>query len=319
MVHAAGRGPVLAVLGPTATGKSELAVLLAERLHGRVINADSIQVYRGLEAGSCKPSPELRRRVRHELIDVADPREAFSAGRFAREAWSSIAACREAGEVPIVAGGAGLYLKALLHGIAPMPPRDEDLRRRLLGRARLESPEALHVELGRIDPDSAARLGPRDVQRVVRALEVVLLTGRPLSAHIGDHAFAPGRLPALKVGLRMERAVLHRRIDDRVERIFASGVVEEVRGLLEAGVPPAANALKGLGYREVLAHLRRDVGLEETRALVKRNTRRYARRQMSWFLREPDVLWKDADGSAARLEAIAGEVAAIYAESRMGA
>lgn len=281
----------IVILGPTATGKSDLALQLARRIGGRIIGADSIQVYRGLDAGSCKPPAEARREIRHDLIDVADPSEPFSAGEFVRQARAVLDEAREYGQPVIIAGGTGLYLRALLHGIAPMPPRDEALRRRLYGRGRGEGAAALHAELSAIDPETAARVGPNDLQRVVRALEVAILTGTPLSAHVRARSFRPDRLPALKVGLTMLRDALYRRIDSRVERIFRNRIVEEVREMLGAGVPPSANALKALGYREVMAHLRGEIDLARAVDQVKRNTRRYARRQLSWFRRERNVHW----------------------------
>ena len=301
---------MIVILGPTATGKSDVAVRVARRLGGCIINADSIQVYRGLEAGSCKPPLEARREIAHALIDIADPAEPFSAGQFARMALDEIAACRKSGCVPIVAGGTGLYLKALVDGIAPMPPRDDLLRKELYARAAATSAEDLHRELAGRDPETAARIGARDLQRIVRALEVLELTGVPLSRHIGMQRFQPGTVEAFKVGLAMERALLYQRVDERVERIFAAGIVDEVRELLASGVPAGANALKALGYREVLAHLRGEIDLARAFHLVKRNTRRYARRQIIWFRRERDVRWYDA--GALSPEEIAAEVAAIY-------
>ena len=308
----------IVILGPTATGKSDLALILAGRLGGRIINADSIQVYRGLDVGSAKPSLEARRAVRHELIDVADPADPYSAGRFAREASEAIEAARLDGSIPIVAGGTGLYLRALLHGIAPMPQRDEAVRKILYDRAASTSPEEMHRELMELDPETAERLGPRDLSRVVRALEVLALSGVPLSRHIKDHAFETDRLPSLKVGLTMPREALYRRTDDRVDRIFASGIVEEVRGLLDRGVPAEANALKALGYREVVAHLRGELDMARTIELVKRNTRRYARRQIIWFRREPNVNWFDVSDTDGGLEAIADSVIAMRTRRHTG-
>jgi len=299
------------ILGPTATGKSGVALQVARRLGGRVIGADSIQVYRGLDAGSCKPPVEARREVPHELIDVADPREPFSAGRFVTMATQAIAAARAAGQVPIVAGGTGLYLRALLHGIAPIPPRDESVRSQLYERAKRETVEGLHLELEALDPVSAGRIGRRDLQRTVRALEVIRLTGVPFSRHLREHAAAHASLPALKVGLSMERPLLYRRIDERVDGIFAAGIVEEVRGLLAGGLPAECNALKALGYREVLSHLGGGTDIRSTVDLVKRNTRRYARRQIMWFRREPGVAWFDAGSQSA--ETIADAVAGLHA------
>ncbi|MGH9870660.1 MAG: tRNA (adenosine(37)-N6)-dimethylallyltransferase MiaA [Candidatus Polarisedimenticolia bacterium] len=303
---------LLVVLGPTATGKSELAVRLARRLGGRVINADSMQVYRGLDAGTCKPPAEARREIPHALVDVADPAEPFSAGTFARLATRAIEECRQAGAVPIVSGGTGLYLKALLHGLAPAPPRDDAVRETLYAQARATSTADLHGELARIDPDTAGRLGPNDLQRIVRALEVARITGRPLSAHIREQAFDPGRVPAVRIGLTMDRAALNRRIDMRVDGIFEAGIVQEVRELLASGVPEGANALKALGYREVVRHLGGVYDLARTVDLVKRNTRRYARRQIQWFRREPEVHWLDVGEG---LEPAEREALALWEES----
>lgn len=308
--HADLRVLLVVILGATATGKSDLAVRVARRLAGRIISADSIQVYRGLDAGSCKPPDEARREIPHELIDVADPVEPFSAGRFAMLATQAIDAARLAGQVPIVVGGTGLYLRALLEGIAPMPPRDDELRRELYARAAAGSVQELHRELEQVDPETATRIGSGDLQRIVRALEVVKLTGLPLSHHIKTSSFESGNRPSLKVGLAMERSRLYRRVEERVDRIFKAGIVEEVRGLLAAGVPPSANALKALGYREVMTHLRGEIDLPRAIELVKRNTRRYARRQIIWFRRERDVRWFDPDETPA--ESIARAVEATY-------
>lgn len=306
----------IVILGPTATGKTDLAVLLARRWRGRIISADSVQVYRGLDIGSCKPSPGIRQEIPHEGIDVADPREPFSAGRFARLAGEAIARAGREGEVPIVAGGTGLYIRALLCGIAPMPPRDATVRERLRASAEREAPGALHDRLAGLDPDAAARIGRNDLQRIVRALEVIELTGMPFSAHIRRRAFQPDLVPALKVGLTLDRAALYRRVDRRVERLFRDGLVEEVQGLLSSGVPGDSNAMKALGYREVVAHLKGEADLATTMEAVKRNTRRYARRQIIWFRREPEVTWFDVDGReerspGAQLERIADRVASL--------
>lgn len=305
----------LVILGPTATGKSDIAVRVARRIGGRVINADSIQVYRGLDAGSCKPGPRLREAVRHYLVDVADPEEPFSAGRFAGLAARAIEECAADGAVPIIAGGTGLYLRALLEGIAPMPPRDEAIRSRLYERAGRESPAALHEELRKVDPGSAARIGPNDLQRIVRALEVAEATGRPLSEHLEAAAYRPGHRPAVKVGLSLDRASLYGRIDRRVDAIFEAGIVQEVRRLLDAGLSPRANALKALGYRETCACLRGETELPEAIELTRRNTRRFARRQLRWFARDPEIQWLPAappEGGERESEALAGRIEAIY-------
>ena len=302
---------VIVILGPTATGKSDVALRVARRLNGRIIGADSIQVYRGLDAGSCKPPLEARREIPHELIDVADLREPFSAGRFARMAAAAIDRARVAGQTPIVVGGTGLYLRALLRGIAPMPQRDDAIRQELYARADREGPEALHRELERLDPPSARRIAARDLQRTVRALEVTRLTGIPFSRHLSDHAGASEAIPAVKAGLAVDRDELYRRVDERVDGIFLAGLVGEVAGLLAAGVPPEANAFKALGYRETLAHLKGGPDLKTTIDLVKRNTRRYARRQLTWFRAEAGVRWLDAGRLAP--DAIAGRIVELHA------
>ena len=307
----------LVILGATATGKTEVALRLARLLDGEIIGADSVQVYRGLEAGSCKPPAAARAAVPHHLIDVADPHEAFSAGRFAREAAAAVDEIKARGKTPIVAGGTGLYLRALLRGIAPLPPRDEAVRRRLYARAEAESREALHDSLAQVDPAAAARLGRRDLQRVVRALEVFELTGRPLSAHFHAQGGTSGGLPALTFGLTMARERLYERINSRVEAIVAAGIVEEVRALLAGGLDPASSSMKALAYREVVAHLRGDYDEARCIELVRRNTRHYARRQLIWFGREPDVIWFDVGaGSPQDLDAIAAQAAYRWRAAR---
>ncbi len=300
------------ILGATATGKTGLAVRLARALDGEVIGADSVQIYRGLDAGTSKPSAAARAEIPHHLIDVADPGESYSAGRFAREAAGAIDRIARAGRTPIVVGGTGLYLRALLKGIAPLPPRDDVVRGRLYERAAREARESLHDELSRVDPVTAARLGRRDLQRVVRALEVFELTGEPLAAHIarqGTQAAGTAPIASMTCGLRMPRPALYDRINTRVERIFEAGIVEEVGGLLSGGLDPGAASLKALGYREVVAHLRGEYDRARCIELVQRNTRHYARRQMIWFGREPGVSWFDVrDGSPQDLDDIASQV-----------
>jgi len=282
---------IVVIVGPTATGKSSLAAHLARRLGGEIVGVDSIQVYRGLDAGSAKPSPAIMREIPHHLIDVARPGDDFSAGDFARLAEEAIRGIAGRGRVPILAGGTGLYLRALLRGIAEMPPRDAGLREALkaIGRSRGEG--SLHHMLEVLDPKRAAELPPRDTQRVVRALEVAFATGRPQSEWLAVQPFGPDMYRAVKVGLTMDWPLLEARIDARVEEMFASGLVEETAALLRSGVPRSANCFKALGYREILEMLAGGAGENETKALVKLNTRRYAKRQLTWFRREPDVVW----------------------------
>ncbi len=281
------------IVGPTATGKSDLAAHLARRLDGEIVGVDSVQVYRGLDAGTGKPPLSVRREIPHHLIDIADPGRDFSAGDYARLAERAIAEIVARGRRPILAGGTGLYLRALLRGLADMPPRQPRLRSALQRWGERRGEGSLHRMLRELDPITAARLSPRDGQRVVRAIEVALATGRPLSEEIATSPFGPDRFGAVKVGLKMPWGALTARIEARVDAFFERGIVEEVRGLLAAGVPPGANCFKALGYREVLRHLEGRTSLEETVALVKGNTRRYAKRQMTWFRREPGLIWYD--------------------------
>jgi tRNA dimethylallyltransferase len=294
---APGPAPLLVVLGPTAAGKSEFALLACERFGGEVLSVDSMQVYRGLDRGTSKPAREALRRAPHHGIDLADPGQDFSLGDFVREGERTIAAIRGRGRLPILVGGTGLYLRGLLKGIAEAPRRSEAFRGRLRAIEGRRGAPFLHRMLRRVDPAAARRLGPRDRQRVVRALEVFFAARRGLSSLIGESPFGADRYPAIKIGLEMPRAALYRRIDERVVAFFESGLVEEVRGLLRSGCPPSANAWKALGYRESLRHLHGELALEEAIALTQRNTRRYAKRQWTWFRKEEGVVWFDVDPS----------------------
>lgn len=281
-------GTLVVILGPTATGKSEVAEHLAVALGGEVVGADSMQVYAGLDAGTAKPSDHARGRVPHHLIDVADPRSDFNLGDFVRAADRTVAEIAARGRTPIVAGGTGMYLRGLLRGIDPAPPRQPRLRAALQGIAARRGDAWLHRMLEANDPASAAGIGPADRMRLVRALERAWVTGRPAAPRRWS---GPERYRAVKVGLEMGAADLRRRIDLRVDAMFAAGLVPETRRLLQAGVPAGGSALKALGYREVVEHLRGDRDLAETMALVKRRTWRFSRRQMTWFRSEPGVRW----------------------------
>jgi len=281
----------LAVLGPTAVGKSEFALRVCERFGGELLSVDSMQVYRGLDAGTSKPDREERQRAVHHGIDLALPGEDFSLGDFVRYAERTIASIRERGRLPVLVGGTGLYLRGLLRGIVDAPRRDEAIRARLSETARRHDETYLHRILQRVDPEAARRLGVRDRQRVVRALEVFFTTRRGLSEWIRESPFGADRYNAVKIGLNMDREALYRRIDDRVDRFFAAGLIEELRGLLADGCPPAANALKALGYRECRAYLAGEQSMENAIAMTRRNTRRYAKRQLTWFRAEQDVSW----------------------------
>src|SRR5262245_29180779 len=254
-----------------------------------------MQVYRGLDAATSKPSPADRMRAPHHGIDLVDPGDDFSMGDFVRAAGTAIAAIGARCRLPVLVGGTGLYLRALLRGMAEAPRRAPALRERLRARAEKHGVPWLHRMLRRLDPETAGRLPPGDRQRLVRALEVRLVAGRPMSSLLRESPFGTGPYEPVTIGLTMERRRLYRRIDERVDACFRAGLVDEVRRLLAAGCPPAANAFKALGYKEALAHLRGECTLAEAVALTRRNTRRYAKRQGTWFRAEPGVTWFEID------------------------
>jgi tRNA dimethylallyltransferase len=290
-------GPlVVAIYGATGTGKTRLAVELADRLPCRLISCDALQVYRDFRVATEKPRGA---EARHPwaLVDWVEPTQDVSLGDWVRAAEAEIRAARAVGEVPVVAGGTGLYLRGLLKGVAAAPPRDPALRRRLDALAERHEVPFLHRALSRLDPATAARLAPRDRQRIMRALEVRLSAGASLASLQGDGFARPDRFAALRVGLALPRETLYARLDARAAGYVAAGLVEEVRWLLETRrVPRTANAFRALGYREVLAHVDRgpEAGGEEgLLEQIQRNTRRYAKRQTTWFRGERGTTWYD--------------------------
>jgi tRNA dimethylallyltransferase len=293
------------IAGPTGTGKSEVAVLAAERIGGEIVGCDALQVYRGVTAGTAKPTAEQRRRVPHHLVDLADPRTPFTLGEYVTRAEAAIGAIAQRGAVPVVVGGTGMYLRGLLRGIVAVPPADPALRARLRRMAGRFGSARLHRWLSHLDPGSAERLPPADAQRVTRALEAAL-SGMPWSRTLreeGTWSLGAERYPSLKIGLDLDRELHARALSARVDAFFAAGLVEEVRGLLAAGVPPSANAMKAIGYREVAAALARGVAPEQVKDEVERATRRYAKRQRTWFRAEPGLTWLDAGVPAPDLAA----------------
>ena len=278
--------PLLVLTGPTASGKTATAVALAQALDGELIGADSVQVYRGFDIGASKPRPEELAGVPHHLIDVREPDEELDAAGFAALADQAIADVRARGRLPIVVGGSGLWLRALLRGLVPLPKVDPTLRAQLSAEAEAEGTPALHARLRAVDPDAAAQIHENDRVRVVRALEVFAQTGTPLGALRKAHALGAPRYRALRVVLTWPAELLHARIAARTRAMFEAGLVDEVRRL-HARYGATARALGSVGYREVVEHLVAFVPLAETEARVERATRIYARRQRTWLNNEP--------------------------------
>ncbi|MBM3817933.1 MAG: tRNA (adenosine(37)-N6)-dimethylallyltransferase MiaA [Acidimicrobiia bacterium] len=287
---------VLAVLGPTASGKTSLGLALAEKYRGEIINCDSTAVYRGFDIGTDKPPVEERRGIPHHLIDIADPTEVYTAAQFAQDAAAAIRDIHGRGKLPILVGGTGFYYRALTRGLFPGPGADEALRARLDRVADRRGPDTLHRMLKNVDPASAARIMPRDRKRLVRALEVFFTTGRPLTSHFGDTASPIADCEVIAIVLKLPAALTAERVARRVDRQFARGIVEEVKGLLARGVPPSARPFGGLVYRQVMEMLRGVRDEHATRALITQENRRYARRQLIWFRKEPNLVWFDGPG-----------------------
>jgi tRNA dimethylallyltransferase len=290
------RPVVVAVVGPTASGKSALGLSLAERYGGEVISCDSTASYRGFDIGTDKPSLDARHDIAHHLIDVADPREVYTAAHFARDAAGIIRDIHRRGRVPVMVGGTGLYYRALTRGLFPGPGADEHLRRRLNRVADGRGVERLHRMLRRADPQSADRIMPRDLKRIVRALEVYATTGRTLTDHFSETVSLIADCDVISVALRLPAALTAERVARRVDEQFARGIVEEVRGLLSRGVPADARPFGGLVYRQVMEMIDGVRDEAATRALIAQENRRYARRQLLWFRKEPSLIWFDGPG-----------------------
>lgn len=295
---------VLAIVGPTAVGKSRLALAVAERCGGEIVSADALQVYRGFDIGTAKPSAEERARVPHHLLDLVDPHEQFTAGRFAAEARAVLDDIAARSRPAILVGGSGLYLRALLDGIAPLPAVEPAVRDELARRLDDEGLPALRAQLQQLDPITARRLGAGDRQRILRALEIVLASGRPLSEWLAERPSGEQPLAARRVGLTLPRALLYDRIESRVRQMIADGWLEEVRRLLAGGADPGGAAFQAIGYAQWAQHLAGAIDFEAATRQIVMATRRYAKRQETWFRRQAGIEWHDSrniDSLAGRL------------------
>jgi tRNA dimethylallyltransferase len=322
---------LIAIVGPTGAGKSALAMRLAAQFDGEIVNCDSLQLYRGFSIGAAKIPESQRGAIRHHMIDVLDPREVGSAGDYARDARRVIAEISGRSHLPIVAGGTGFYLRALLDGLPRLPARDASLRARLVARAlRRSSPAStpahaspIHRLLTRLDPAAAARIHPNDTQKLIRALEVRILTRKPAPA--AGHRNEPGNEPGtaldgyttLKIGLSPDRALLYQTLDARAREMFrpsgagpcpddgerstGPGLIREVQSLLDAGCAGNEKPFESLGYRQALEHLRGNLSIEDAIASTQLETRQYAKRQWTWFRRDPAIIWLDGFGDSTQL------------------
>jgi tRNA dimethylallyltransferase len=306
---------LIAVVGPTATGKSALGIALALQFNGEIVSCDSTAVYREIDIGTDKPSDADRRRVPHHLIDVADPSEVYSAARYAEDAGRAIHDITARGKLPILVGGTGFYYRALVRGLFPGPARDDELRERLERVAAARGVASLHRWLTRVDPDSARRIQSRDKKRLVRALEVYLLTGRPLTDHFQQTTSAIAGYTVLPIGLAVPRPDLRARVAARVDEQFSRGVVGEVERLFARGMPASAHALSGLVYRQVVEMLQGARSEPATRDLIVRENMRYAKRQMIWFRHETGVRWLHGAGETAAVQREAHALVATFLAS----
>ncbi len=268
---------------------------LCARLGAEIINADSMQVYRRMDIGTAKPSPRDRDLVAHHLLDVADPDEPFDAARYMELARPVVHSVRQRGKAALVVGGTGLYMKVLTRGICQVPPSDPGIKDELFLDEQKRGLAQLFSELSLADPEAASRIHPHDRQRILRALEVYRITGIPLTTYQQKHGFADAGLSAIKIFIHRERQELYERINRRVDEMFSEGLEEEVRGLISMGYGPELKSMQSLGYKQMAQYVAGELSLEDAVYLIKRDTRRYAKRQMTWFRSDPEFGWFGAD------------------------
>lgn len=305
--------PLLALVGPTAVGKTAVGIALAQRIGGEIVSADAVAVYQGLDIGAAKPTVAERASVPFHLIDVVAPDEDFTLADFEQQAEAAIEDIRKRGNSPLVVGGTGLYVRAVTADLTvPNVPPQPEFRARLWEEAQEQGAPALHRRLAESDTRAAEKIEPNDARRIIRALEVAYVTGQPMSSfHTAEGVRGIPRPYTTLIGLRMERETLYQRIESRVDAMMAQGFLEEVRGLTVAGYGPELKAMQSLGYRHLMSHLSGEISLEEAVAQLKRDTRRYAKRQISWFKADPQVCWLDVDAEPVA-EAVADQVLVLW-------
>lgn len=305
---------VLVLTGPTGIGKTELSLALAAHYPLEIVSADSRQIYRYLDIGTAKPSPEMRREIPHHFIDILDPDEDYSAGQYSDAARRVIEGIFQRGRLPLVVGGSGLYIRALVEGFFKARAEDPALRAQLQERLVVEGIEPLYAELQALDPRAAIKIHPNNTRRVIRALEVCLAARRPIT-RLQEEQPDPAPFRSLKLCLTTERKALYARIAHRCEAMFETGLVGEVQKILDMGYDPSNNSLNSVGYKEVIGYLQGAFKLPECIELVKQNTRRYAKRQYTWFRSEPGVVWLERKPAGDLLQEIAGRFASLRQET----
>ncbi len=288
--------PILIIAGPTAVGKTEASILLAQEIGAEIVSADSMQIYRGMDIGTAKPTREQRKLVHHHMIDIAEPDQPYSVGDYLRDARAAIDGIRSSGGVPLVVGGTGLYIRALTRGLFQGPQADVELRERLLLRESEGEPGTLYSDLVKADPAAAIKIHPNDLRRTIRALEVYYLKDRKLSDFHREHKFQDSPYAFRLIFLVRNRVELYHRIEQRVDQMLAEGLEAEVKTMMNRGYRPGLAAMQGLGYRHFLDLFLGKITRDEAVAVLKRDTRHFAKRQFTWFRREPWVIWVDITG-----------------------
>ncbi len=282
---------VVVICGPTGIGKTSVAIDIAGAFNGEIISADSMQIYRYMDIGTAKPTIEEQIRVRHHIINIVDPDEKFDAAKFSKRAHEKIIELYNDGISPLVVGGTGLYIKALVHGLFDADTVNDDIRSKLKKEAVIHRPGFLHKRLTACDPSAAEKIHPNDTYRIIRALEMVEATGKTISKHQEGHRFKNKRYKVFKIGLRMERKALYDHINKRVDAMMEKGLVDEVKGLLDRGYSENLKSMQSIGYRHIVDFIKGRLSWDETLRTFKRDTRRYAKRQMTWFNADPEIVW----------------------------
>ena len=295
---------IIVICGATGIGKTSVGIEVAEKLGGEIVSADSMQIYRSMDIGTAKPTTAEQKRIPHHLIDIVDPDEDYDAVRFSKQARDCIADICRRGRIPMVVGGTGLYIKALLHGLFQSRPVDPEIRNRLRRESEIKGSRFLYERLQQIDPSSADRMHPNDAYRIIRALETIESTGESISDLHQAHGFDDDPYHALKIGMQMDRSKLYERIDKRVDLMIEAGLVEEVRGLLNMGYAAELKSMQSIGYRHVVAFLQEKVSWEACVRTLKRDTRRFAKRQFTWFGADRQIHWYEAG----QLSEIVGQI-----------